>query len=107
MSNNKIKSFWDEEWMDLIFDNLSERSVYKISNYGRIISYYFHKDGALVNSFGPNGYKTFVIRDKSGKVIHRYVHRLVAEYFLEKPKEDQTQVIHIDNVKGNNYYRNH
>ena len=106
MFNKKIKSFWDEEWKDLIFDNLSKRSVYKISNYGRIISYYFHKDGVLVNSIGPNGYKTFVIRDKYGKVIRRYVHRLVAECFLNKSREDQKLVIHFDNKKGNNYYKN-
>ena len=101
-----LKSFWDEEWKDLIFDNIKERSRYKISNYGRIISYYYHKDGVLVNSSDANGYKTFVIRDKYGKVIRRHVHRLVAEYFLKKPKEDQNQVIHLDNNKGNNYYKN-
>ena len=106
MVTEKIKSFWDEEWKDLIFDDLAKRSKYKISNYGRIISYYYHKEGALVSSSAPNGYRTFVIKDKNGKTIRRYVHRLVAMYFLEKPREDQNQVIHLDNTRGNNHYKN-
>ncbi|MCG8412167.1 MAG: HNH endonuclease [Bacteroidales bacterium] len=106
MSNTKVKNFWDEEWKDLVFDNLKEKSKYKISNYGRILSFYYHKDGKLVSSTSSAGYKIFLIKDKDGKTIRRYVHRLVAMYFLDKPREDQNQVIHLDNNKGNNYYKN-
>ena len=35
-----------------------------------------------------------------------YVHRLVAEKFLNKPKEHQTQVNHIDGDKSNNQWSN-
>lgn len=35
-----------------------------------------------------------------------YVHRLVAEKFLDKPKAHQTQVNHIDGDKGNNHWSN-
>ena len=35
-----------------------------------------------------------------------YVHRLVAEKFLNKPKEHQTQVNHIDGDKSNNHWSN-
>lgn len=101
-----VKNFWDEEWKDLVFDNLTERHKYKISNYGRIISYYYDENGVSLK-LGVSGlYKSFSIRDKYGNKIRRHIHRLVAEYFLDKPGEDQNQVIHLDNNKHNNYYKN-
>ena len=106
MSNKKIKSFWDEEWKEIVVENSVKKSIYKLSNYGRVISYFYHKDGVLLKASGPNGYKTIVVRGNNGESVHKYIHRLVAEYFIEKPKEDQHQVIHLDNKKGNNYYKN-
>lgn len=106
MTKKAIKSFWDEEWKDLKFENLSDRSIYKISNYGRIISFFYHKEGKLLDYKNNNGYKTFLITDNQGKKIRRTVHRLVAEYFLDKPREDRNQVIHLDNNRSNNYYKN-
>jgi hypothetical protein len=102
----KIKNFWDEEWIDLKFDKLLEKSKYKISNYGRIISYFYDEKGVLLKSAGTGRYKTFIIRDKFGNIIRWYIHRLVATIFLGDPDENQTQVIHIDNNKKNNYYKN-
>ena len=101
-----VKSFWDEEWVHLTFDNLVKRSRYKISNYGRIISYFYDENGVMLKLGRTGKYTTFVIRDKFGNVIRRYVHRLVAEYFIDGPKEHQDLVIHIDNNKKNNYYKN-
>ena len=108
MKPKKIKSFWDEEWKYIKFKDLPERSInkYIISNYGRIVSYYFSEDGVLLTNNNSFGYKTFIITDKNGKKLYNYVHRLVAEYFLDKPGEDQNQVIHLDNNKQNNYYKN-
>ena len=106
MTANDIKSFRDEEWIDLTLDNLSERSKYRISNYGRIISYYYNEEGVLLKLGNINGYRSFVIRDKNGKKLYLYVHRLVAIFFLDKPKEDQDIVLHLDNNRHNNYYRN-
>jgi hypothetical protein len=102
-----IKSFWDEKWKFLKLDNLPERSInkYLISNYGRIVSYYYKEEGVLLRSV-TRPYKTFVIKDKDGKKIYNTVHRLVAKHFLDKPKEGQNQVIHLDGNKLNNYYKN-
>ena len=102
----EIKNFWDEEWKELVIENSAKKSKYMISNYGRVISYFYHKEGVLLKVSGPNGYKCIAVKDNKGKNIRKYMHRLVAKYFLEKPKEDQTQVIHLDNNKGNNYYKN-
>jgi hypothetical protein len=40
------------------------------------------------------------------KNYHSLVHRLVATYFLPKPKPNQTLVVHIDYNKANNVYTN-
>lgn len=106
MPKDKKKDFWDEEWKDLVFDNMQEKSKYKISNYGRVLSFYFSKEGKLIQSNSKVGYKNFTCKDKNGKTIYRYMHRLVAEYFLDEPREDQNMVIHLDGNKHNNYYKN-
>ncbi|MBI9052953.1 MAG: hypothetical protein JEY96_04000 [Bacteroidales bacterium] len=106
MSDINIKNFWDEEWKDLVLENMQAKSKYKISNYGRILSYYYKEEGVLLRPKGPNGYKAFVFRDKDGKTVRMYIHRLVAMFFLDKPREDQQFVIHFDSANGNNYYKN-
>lgn len=106
MPINKVKDFWDEEWKDLILDNMKERSKYKISNYGRILSFYYSEEGKLIQTIAGKGYKVLVLRDKNGKTVRHYVHRLVAMFFLEKPAKGQNLVIHLDGNKLNNYYKN-
>lgn len=106
MTPNHIKNYRDEEWKDLTLENLSERSKYKISNYGRVISYYYKKEGQLLKLASVHGYKSLSIKDKDGRKLYLYMHRLVAKYFLDEPKEDQNIVIHLDNNRHNNYYRN-
>lgn len=106
MSDTKIKSFWDEEWIEIEFEDSVKKNKYKISNYGRVISYFYNKDGVLLKTSNSNGYKALLNKNKNGKNVRRFIHRLVAEYFLEKPSEDQTMVIHLDNNRTNNYYKN-
>ena len=106
MKKSKIKSFWNEEWKDLELENLSERSKYKISNYGRMVSYYYHDEGYLLKLSSVKGYSVFRCKDKYGTQLGFYMHRLVAQHFLPEPREDQNQVIHLDNIKHNNYFEN-
>lgn len=106
MEPRNINSFRDEVWKDLTLENLKERSKYKISNYGRVISYYFNKEGALLKLGNVKGYRALPIKDKDGKKLYLYMHRLVAQFFLDKPNDDQNIVIHLDNNRHNNYYRN-
>lgn len=60
-------------------------------------------------TIGDNGfgYKKVAIQ-KLGQRKNKqlYIHRLVAELFLDKPSEDKTQVNHIDGNKENNHYKN-
>lgn len=103
---NGITGFRGEEWKDLIIDNVTEKHKYKISNYGRIISYFYHTEGRLLKMGNVKGYITFTLKDKDGKKLYFYVHRLVAEYFLDEPVPGQTVIMHIDNNRHNNYYKN-
>lgn len=106
MFGKEIISYRDEEWKDLELENLQERSKYKISNYGRIISYYYSEEGQLLKLGKVNGYHSFTLKNKDGKRLYMYVHRLVAMHFLKKDSEDEKFVIHLDNNRHNNYYRN-
>ena len=54
-----------------------------------------------------NGYYSFRYRKNNGEHKNQYVHRLVAEYFIENFKpEVYNQVNHIDGNKSNNYAEN-
>lgn len=106
IENKNIKSFWDEEWKEIVFHDLKFLRKYKISNYGRIISYFRSKKGRMLKLRPVNGYKVFNYKNKEGKSTTKYIHRLVAQKFLPPPKEDEKVVIHLDNNKQNNYYKN-
>ena len=101
-----IKSYWNEEWKDIRFPDGALRKHYAISNYGRVISYCESmKDGKLVKGGCLKGYKTLPVRPY-GKSTTLYVHKLVAEYFLEPPRKGQNFVIHCDYNKSNNFVGN-
>jgi hypothetical protein len=101
-----IKSHWNEEWKEIRFPVGALRKLYAISNYGRIISYCKSiKDGKPVKGGCLKGYKTLPVRPH-GKSTTLYVHKLVAEYFLNPPSKGQKFVIHNDYNKGNNFVNN-
>ena len=85
--NKPIKDF-EEQY--LIYD---DGSVWSISKQ-RFLSQYPHTSGYLR-----------VTLWKNGKGTHKYVHRLVAEAFLENPN-DLPQVNHKDENKHNNNLNN-
>ena len=82
-----IRSYWNEEWRELKFEEGALRKRYAISNYGRIVSYTDNKieEGTIVRGGSLRGYKTMPVRP-FGKSKTFYVHKLVAEYFLEKER---------------------
>jgi hypothetical protein len=102
-----IRNLWKEEWKDILFDEkISEKEKYKISNYGRIINCKKEKEFLKKDTF-INGYATVSLRQKeNNKTTARYVHKLVAEHFLQKEKEEQLYVIHLDYDKKNNLLEN-
>ncbi|MEN8137548.1 MAG: HNH endonuclease [Bacteroidota bacterium] len=100
-----IASFRDEEWKVLEIDGEKFNERYKISNYGRVISYTNVADGKLMNPTVIAGYDLLRITYKMKKTS-RYIHKLVALQFLPPKRDDQKFVIHIDYDKTNNKHTN-
>lgn len=102
-----IRNFWDEEWKDIQFDEkISEKTKFRISNYGRVIKYTKDKQ-ILKKSTYTNGYETISLRQKfNNKTTNRYVHKIVAQHFLEKENEEQVYVIHLNYDKKDNTVSN-
>jgi hypothetical protein len=102
-----IRSLWKEEWKDVKFDEkISDVKKFKISNYGRVLYMKDDKEFLRKKSF-INGYETISVKQLvNNKHTSRYVHKLVAQHFLEKENEEQVFVLHInydktDNTLGN------
>ncbi|MGX1024690.1 NUMOD4 domain-containing protein [Psychroflexus sp. MBR-150] len=100
-----IRSFWDEEWKTIEFDDdIADDEHFKISNYGRIINCK-GKEEILVKRSYINGYENLRVKLKrNGKKSGRYVHKLVAQHFLEQG--DGVYVIHLNYDKTDNHVRN-
>lgn len=98
----KLRKIQDEIWKELTFTD----KKYEISNYGRIRSFCYDKSkGRIVKPGNIKGFYNVSLR-VDGKKRSYLVHKLTAEYFLEKESEEQTVVIHLDWNKQNNYYKN-
>jgi len=101
-----VTLFWNEEWKEINFEKGALKKRYAISNYGRVISYSETiKDGALIKGGNLRGYGTLPVRP-FGKSKTFYIHKLVAQYFIDNERNDATFVIHLDYNKGNNYIDN-
>lgn len=101
-----IRFFPGECWEPMEFEPEALRYHYAISNFGRIISFKDNlEEGRILKGGILGGYPTFVCRP-FGKSKTFYIHKLVAEYFIEKRKDDEVFVIHLDYNKLNNHVSN-
>lgn len=100
-----IRSFWDEKWKLAKFDDsIADGECFKISNYGRIINCKGEEEFLTKKSF-INGYQNLRLKQrKTGKQTSRYVHKLVAQHFLEQ--NDGIYVIHLNYDKTDNHVKN-
>tara|TARA_B110000046_G_C13010977_1_gene406662 strand:+ start:275 stop:826 length:552 start_codon:yes stop_codon:yes gene_type:complete len=102
-----IRNLYNEQWKDIQFDKIiSLAEKFKISSYGRVIG--FKGDGEFIkNKSFINGYETISLKQEiNKKTTSRYVHKIVAQHFLEKENEEQFYVIHLDYDKNNNHVQN-
>ena len=72
---------------------------YMISDLGTVYS----KRAKKLLSPGDNGVgHLFVNLSLNGKITKKFIHRLVAEAFIEKPSDEYTDVHHINHCKTDN-----
>lgn len=103
-----------EKWKDIIVDGYDIR--YQISNYGRVKSIARYSDQGhwldekIMKTYNNRkGYLYVDLyvnkRDGVNNKVRRYIHRLVAEYFIPNP-DNLPEVDHIDTNPSNNMYTN-
>lgn len=84
---------------------------YAISNYGRLVSFkHSIEEGKVLRGGTINGYRIFRYSYKNSSDVRCYgqhlFYHLVAEYFLEKAKNDEKYLLHSDYNKQNDYVGN-
>ena len=93
-----------EQWRTAVYDGEVYEGLYKVSNLGKILSLNYKNTGKaelMTPVEIPNGYLQVTLsKNKERKTC--YVHRLVAETFLENP-ENKPEVNHKDEDKTNNF----
>jgi len=98
------RNYWKEEWKEIQFDDkIADNFRFKISNYGRILNCNGPEEYIVKKQY-INGYQNLPLKQKiNGKSTSRYVHKLVAEHFLEKEKKEGDRfVIHLNYDKTDN-----
>jgi hypothetical protein len=84
---------------------------YAISNYGRFVSFTDDiKEGRFVKGNKQDGYRIwrYKSRDAKNKLRHKhkFLYKLVAEYFIPKTSEEQVYVLHLDRNRANDFVEN-
>lgn len=97
---NKVRTV-KEVWKPILIDDIQER--YAVSNLGRIIDLKQNKY-LQINDNGA-GYKNVGLQGPKSQVRIRYIHRLVAQAFIENP-DNLPQVGHKDHTRSNNVVDN-
>ena len=101
-----LNTFSDEVWKEIDVIPPGIRLKYAVSNYGRVMSFKTDtSDGNILRGGLIGGYPILKVRPK-GKDKTYYVHRLVAMYFLNKKREEEIYVLHLDYEKKNNHVSN-
>lgn len=87
-----------------IWKNIEEATNYEVSNLGNIRN---TKSGQILNpGVSGNGYKQVSLKMKdTGKFMKRYVHRLVATYFIDNP-DNKREVNHKNLDRADNRAEN-
>ena len=84
---------------------------YAISNYGRFVSFTDKiEEGQLVKGSKQDGYRIwrYRVRDENNKLQykHKFLYRLVAEYFIPKTSDEQVYVLHLNRNRESDYVKN-
>jgi hypothetical protein len=100
---NKISG---ERWKEIKEVKGKLKFSYAISDHGRLVSYRKKvHDGEMLRCSKQENFNIWRFRI-NGKNKGILVHKLVAQYFLPKPKDKKMLVIHLDHNLQNNKYKN-
>lgn len=93
-----------ERWQRIIIDvpDLENPPHYEVSCFGRLKSFQNDPEGKLLKGSVIQGYRSLNIRLPKGKSFNRYIHKLVALFFVERLSDEHKFVIHLDFDKLNN-----
>lgn len=98
--------FQNEQWKALSTALILDAKNLYISDFGRLALNGNDGDLKIINPSKIKGYPIVNVKLSNGKRTTRYVHKLVAELFIEKINSNQNYVIHVDYNKDNNHVRN-
>ncbi len=90
-----------EEWQQYVNPNLSDADMYQFSNYGRVKSFRGSDKGKILKGSFVRDYMIVPFKDLQGKRKALYLHKILAEIFIENP-ENKAYVIHKDHNLRNN-----
>ena len=97
--------FKEDEQIMLINAEYSKGRYY-ITNYGNVLSLCQSRWHLLKPTIDKNGYYYVSFQHKRRR-IKRYIHRLVAEYFVDNAAPQEKRIVHhIDKNRRNNHYSN-
>ncbi len=104
----EVKSHWNERWQKIEPKKPTFRTDYFISDYGRIKSVEKATGNERILPGGRikrTGHVVLRFRVQGNLNETIYVHKFVAEHFVDH-EEDKECVVHIDLNKNNNHYKN-
>ncbi len=107
----KVKSFWNERWVKVAPENGDEiNNEYFLSDYGRVKRFIPDLGEELLNvRIDQGGFRRVIIsvvNSEKRKAFTFPIHKKIAEYFVKKKNPDAKFVLHIDDNKDNNHYKN-
>lgn len=107
-AKSEILTLWAEKWVPIIInvEGVENPPRYEVSNFGRLKSLQNTDKGEVIKGSVIQGYRSLNIRLPKGKSFNRYVHKLVAENFVQKPSDEHKFVIHLDFDKMSNHFEN-
>ncbi|MCK5856642.1 MAG: HNH endonuclease [Bacteroidales bacterium] len=97
----------NEEWRIIEFEDIHPDEKVFVSSFGRLRSFKTsRKGGKIIKGSWLSGYNIIVLKKGKDKRKTIFIHKIVAEYFHDKPSEDAEFVIHIDYNRKNNHFKN-
>ncbi|MEQ8703233.1 MAG: HNH endonuclease [Phaeodactylibacter sp.] len=104
----KVKSFWNEKWASVDFGRETKTCNYEISCFGRIksVEKVTGRERLLKGAKARGGLVMLNQKLKDGSTGIVYIHRFVAEEFVDKESDEQDYILHKDYDKANNNWTN-